>query len=80
MTTAARGRAGCCWTKRWPVSYPDGLQAEDGRIYVIYDRLRKPVGEILMAVFREEDILAGEPVSADTRLKVTISKLHEDPE
>ena len=56
------------------VSYPDGTQAEDGRIYIAYDREREGAREILMAVFREEDVVAGRPVSPDTRLRVIISK------
>lgn len=39
------------------VSYPDGIQAGDGRIYIIYDRDRFGSPEILMAVFSEEDVL-----------------------
>ena len=56
------------------VSYPDGTQGEDGRVYIAYDREREGAREILMAVFREEDILAGRPVSADARLRVLISR------
>jgi hypothetical protein len=61
--------------ERHPVSYPDGLQAPDGRIYVIYDHGRYPgtAREILMAVFTEEDVLAGRP-SKNTHLRVVVSK------
>lgn len=41
-----------------PVSYPDGFQAPDGRIFIQYD-YRRECGEIRLAVFREEDALAG---------------------
>jgi hypothetical protein len=60
------------------VSYPDGIQAPDGRIYVIYDHGRYPgtPREILMAVFTEEDVLAGKP-SEKTRLRVVVSKALE---
>jgi len=64
--------------ERAKVSYPDSCQAPDGRIYVIYDRARQPDGEILMAVVREDDILAGAPVSRDTRLRITVSRLNKD--
>jgi hypothetical protein len=56
------------------VSYPDGIQAEDGRIYIIYDRERYKDREILMAVFREEDALAGRCVSKDARLKQLVNR------
>jgi len=56
------------------VSYPDGVETEDGRIYIIYDRERYKDKEICLAVFREEDVLAGKRVTADARLKVTIEE------
>ena len=37
------------------ISYPDGVQADNGDIYVIYDYERYGAREILMAVFTEED-------------------------
>lgn len=46
--------------ERIDVSYPDGVQASDGRIYVVYDRDRFVSPEILMAVFWEEDVLKKE--------------------
>ena len=60
------------------VSYPDGIQAPDGRIYVIYDHGRYPgtPRELLMAVFTEDDVLAGTP-SPETRLKTVVSKALE---
>jgi predicted neuraminidase len=56
------------------VSYPDGLQASDGAIFVIYDHDRQGAKEILMAVFTEADILAGTPVSAACRLQQLVNK------
>ncbi len=56
------------------VSYPDGVQAPDGRIYIIYDRNRQSDREILMAVFTEEDVIQGSPVSATARLRVVVDK------
>jgi sialidase-1 len=44
---------------RTAVSYPDTTQASDGTIYASWDRERAALGEILMARFREDDVLAG---------------------
>ena len=68
-------------------SYPDGTQAPDGTVRVIYDQTRytenragqKGVGAVLMAVFREEDVRAAKSVSAQTRLKVDITRLRPNP-
>lgn len=56
------------------VTYPDGVQAEDGQIYTVYDHGRKTDKEILMAVFREGDVLAGKCISSNARLKVIVNK------
>ena len=62
------------------VSYPDGFEAPDGRIYIIYDHKRGYRGkpgddrEILMATFREEDVRAGAAVSVDVRFRQLVSK------
>ncbi len=40
------------------VSYPDGFQSPDGRIFISYDRERAAEREILLAVFTEEDVAA----------------------
>lgn len=50
------------------VSYPDGFIHPDGRIFIQYDRLRHR-GEILMAIFREEDVAAGKNVSGEVVLQ-----------
>ncbi|MFZ4398095.1 MAG: sialidase family protein, partial [Kiritimatiellia bacterium] len=60
------------------VSYPDGCQAEDGRIFVIYDHERSNAKEILVASFTEADVAAGKLVSAQSRLKVLINKATGD--
>ncbi len=60
--------------ERRGISYPDGFQAPDGSIYISYDRNRDWDGEILMAKFTEEDILAKRLVSKKSKLKVLISK------
>ncbi len=60
---------------RKSVSYPDGVQDSEGRIYITYDRDRQGVGEILLAVFREEDIRARRLVSSASRLRQVIDRL-----
>ena len=64
------------------VSYPDGTQAEDGTIYVVYDRERgygEPdcsghAREILLAKFTPEDVLARKIISPQSELQKMISK------
>lgn len=65
-------KGGLILDERPGVSYPDGTQTADGRIYIVYDYLRIN-GEILMSVFSEKDILSGRP-SADTRLKIPVKQ------
>jgi len=57
------------------VSYPDGVQDESGLIRIIYDHDRQGAAEILMAAFREEDVLAGRLVSSDARLAALVDRL-----
>ena len=61
--------------ERDDVTYPDGVQAEDGTIYLVYDYHRTPEGIIHMATFREEDVRAGKPVTDKVRLRVLIDRL-----
>lgn len=69
-------------------SYPDGVQAKNGTIYIIYDHQRytrnregKPgVGSVLMATFREADVRAGRVVTDKVRLQVVVTQLVEDLE
>jgi hypothetical protein len=61
--------------EREDVTYPDGVQAEDGRIYIIYDHQRTPLGEVLMATFTEIDVRAGEPVNDKIRLRSKVARL-----
>ncbi|MDD4869090.1 MAG: sialidase family protein [Kiritimatiellae bacterium] len=56
------------------VSYPDGFQAPDGRIFISYDHNRAADREILLAVFTEEDILACRATSGKACLKGIINK------
>lgn len=60
--------------ERQGVSYPDGQQAADGRIYVTYDFDRRNARQILFATFTEEDALAGRRVSDAVRLRQLISQ------
>ncbi len=62
--------------ERSTVSYPDGVQADDGSIYIIYDRNRTKERQIYMAVFSEEDVASGKP-SGKTRLRVLINQASE---
>ena len=48
------------------ISYPDGFQAPDGRIFIQYD-IERAHGEILMTVFSENDIIAGKYVTENSR-------------
>lgn len=57
---------------RYTVSYPDGTEARDGTIRIIYDRGRLAEKEILMARFTEADILAGKLVTPGSKLGVVI--------
>jgi len=57
------------------VSYPDGVQDKNGLIWIVYDRNRNGEGEILLAKFREEDVLAGRNLSGAVTLKQVISRL-----
>ena len=69
-------------------SYPDGTEAEDGTIYVIYDHQRytrnrdgKPgVGSVLLARFTEADVRAGKKVSATLRLQTDVTRLKTEAE
>ncbi|MCD6286646.1 MAG: exo-alpha-sialidase, partial [Anaerolineae bacterium] len=42
---------------REPVSYPDAVQASDGRILAVHDWARGGVGEIRLSVFSEDEIV-----------------------
>ncbi len=56
------------------VSYPDGFQGPDGTLYISYDWNRSTNGEILLARFTEEDILAGKLTGPKSKLQMLISK------
>ena len=71
---------GATWTgglmidERKAVSYPDGVQAPDGTIYVIYDYQRTDAKQILMATFTEQDVATGSDVSGAVRRRVVVNQ------
>lgn len=73
-------KGGFLLDERRGVSYPDGTQADEGTIYIIYDYSRKGAKQILMATFTEEDVLAGEAVSDGVRLRVEVNQATGEPD
>ncbi|WP_353135609.1 sialidase family protein, partial [Pseudopedobacter sp.] len=70
---------GITWSKGFllvdrGVSYPDGIQAEDGTIYICYDYDRWFSAEIWMARFTEKDILVGKMLDPHSNKAILISK------
>jgi len=71
---------GATWTgglmidERKAVSYPDGVQAPDGTIYVIYDYQRTDAKQFLMATFTEQDVATGSDVSGAVRRRVVVNQ------
>jgi hypothetical protein len=60
--------------ERGGISYPDGEQGADGLIRIIYDYNRHHDKEILMAIFSEKDVAAGEPVSGQSAFRLIVNK------
>ena len=60
--------------ERETVSYPDGVEGQDGRIFIIYDRNRYTDSEVWMAIFAEQDVLNGSCITKDCRLRVNVSQ------
>ncbi len=56
------------------ISYPDAVESEDGRLFIIYDRGRNTFREILMAQITEEEIINGTLCRHDSYLRRIISK------
>jgi len=67
-------QGGLLLDERSGVSYPDGIESEDGTLYLIYDYSRTGEKKILMSTFKEEDVLAGKPVSGKVRQRVLINQ------
>src|SRR5690606_3456035 len=70
----ATWRGGLMLDERDKVSYPDGVQAPDGTLFIAYDRDRSGAREILLARIREEDVEAGKFTSAESRLKLIVHR------
>jgi hypothetical protein len=56
------------------VSYPDGFQAPDGAVHILYDRERSKEREILMARFTEEDVFEAKFVRPGSRGGMLVNK------
>lgn len=67
-------KGGLVIDNRKGVSYPDGFQDPEGKIYIIHDRERSKHREILFAKFTEEDILAKKFVAEGSQGKMTVFK------
>lgn len=67
-------QGGLLLDERSTVSYPDGVQAADGTIYIIHDRNRTKERQIFLSVFDESALLSGKP-NQQTRLKVLVSEV-----
>jgi len=79
LTAFLSGDEGKSWSKGLLLeerhcSYPDGIEAPDGTLYVTYDRGRRTEKEIMMARITEEDIRAGHLVSPQSRLGMIINR------
>jgi predicted neuraminidase len=67
-------KGGLLLDARNAVSYPDGFETPDGMIQILYDWNRHTDAEILMAKFREADVLAGNILSRDAKLQMPVNK------
>ena len=71
---------GTSWTggllldERGGISYPDGVQAANGAIYITYDFDRGGAKKILMARFTEEDVERGAWVSKVAAQRILVHK------
>jgi len=61
--------------ERLTVSYPDGDQTADGRIFLIYDRDRKGDGDILLAHFTEDEVRAAAVANPATQLRQQVHRM-----
>ncbi|MFT5124406.1 MAG: hypothetical protein ACI97B_003041 [Verrucomicrobiales bacterium] len=67
-------KGGLMLDERKGISYPDGFQAPDGVIFISYDRNRATDGEILLARFTEEDVLARVFAGPRSKARMLISR------
>ncbi len=61
--------------ERTNVSYPDGDESADGRIYIVYDRNRKAEREVLVATFTEPEIAAGKLSDPRSALRLLVTSV-----
>ncbi|MEI6714804.1 MAG: sialidase family protein [Verrucomicrobiota bacterium] len=66
--------AGLLLDDRSEVSYPDGFQAPDGTIHILYDWNRHTDAEILLTKFREEDIVSGSLGASGAKARMLVNK------
>lgn len=67
-------RGGLMLDARAGVSHPNGIQGDDGVIYIIYDYDRYGERKILLAAFTAEDVLVGRPFSAHARFEQLVNQ------
>lgn len=65
-------KGGLMLDERSVVTHPDGVQGPDGMIYISYDWNRAPDGNVLLARFFEEDVIAGKLVNPKSSLRTLI--------
>jgi len=70
----ASWQGGLLLDEREGVSYPDGQQDNTGLIRIVYDLNRISDRMILMASFREEDVLTGQTNAASVSLRQIVSQ------
>ncbi len=70
----ATWEGGLMLDERLGVSYPDGQQTADDVIRIIYDYDRTGARQILMASFREEDVMSGKTDSPTVGLRRLVSQ------
>lgn len=70
-------KGGLLLDERSAVSYPDGFESPDGQIHILYDWNRHTDAEILMAKFREEDVLAMKVISLDSEFRLLVNKARQ---
>lgn len=75
-----RWTGGLMLDAREGVSYPDGVEARDGTIYLVYDYKRTPEGAVLLATFHEQDVRAGRAVTDKVRLQALVARLGDSRE
>ncbi|HJP33713.1 MAG TPA: sialidase family protein [Candidatus Latescibacteria bacterium] len=63
-------QGGLLLDERTGVSYPDGVEAAGGSVFLTYDYDRRGAKQILMTRFSEDDVLAGGASSAAAAMRV----------